>query len=147
HEQLLLPRLLAQLGELESVNRRYSIAADLLDEASDLLEGLLTKASSPWVQSRVIAGMDDVFQTRIRLGVSMTQAPRLIAAIEQARARSLLELLVATPLADVKKPPELRAGEREIASLQLKLYRATDRAERRRLLDAISDTEDRLAPI
>jgi CHAT domain-containing protein/Tfp pilus assembly protein PilF len=146
-EQLLLPRLLAQLAELESSNGRKTVASDLLDEASDLLEGLLTKVSSPWVQSRVILGMDDVFLARIRLAGSQRDAARLFTGIEQARGRSLVELLVSTPIADVKKPPELRAGEREIAALQVKLYRAKDRAERQRLLDSIAVAEDRLAPI
>ena len=35
--------------------------ADLLEEANDILEGLFTSASTPWTQSRLSAGMDDVF--------------------------------------------------------------------------------------
>src|SRR5439155_10711420 len=50
-EHILLPRLLAQLGDLRTSQRRYAVAAELLDEANDLLEGLLTKASSRWVRS------------------------------------------------------------------------------------------------
>ena len=66
-EQLLLPRLLAQLADLRVSEQRYQDAAVLLEEATDLLEGLLTNASSPWVRSRVIGGMNDVFLARIRL--------------------------------------------------------------------------------
>ena len=96
-ERLLLPRLLAQLADLRVSERRYTEAADLLEEATDLLEGLLTNASSPWVRSRVIGGMDDVFLARIRLEGSQGDPGRLFSVLEQARGRSLLELLLATP--------------------------------------------------
>jgi CHAT domain-containing protein/Tfp pilus assembly protein PilF len=148
HEQILTPKLLAQLAEVRSSQQRYMDAADLLEEATDLLEGLLTRVSSPWVQSRVIAGMDDVFVARTRLeGARGHDANRLFSVVEQTRGRSLLELLVSAPLGDLKKPPELRAGERQIAALQLQLYRAKGRADRQRLLDQIFSAEERLAPV
>jgi CHAT domain-containing protein len=147
-EPLLLPRLLAQLADLRVSQRRYEDATDLLEEASDLLEGLLTNASSPWTRSRVIGGMDEVFLARIRLEGSYRQDPtRMFAVVEQARGRSLLELLLSTPLSDVRKPPALRAGERRIAALQLQLLRARERAERQRLLDRIFDAEEELASV
>jgi CHAT domain-containing protein/tetratricopeptide (TPR) repeat protein len=148
NNQILLPKLLAQLGDLNTAERDYAAAADRLDEASDLLEGLLTRASSPWVRSRVIAGMNDVFLARIRLeGAKPPDAAGMFSAVEQARGRSLLELLLSKPVADLKEPSELRVGEREISALQLKLIRAQNRAERRRLLDEIFDAEERLAPV
>ena len=66
-EHLLLPRLLAQLADLKASQRRYAEARDLLDEANDMLEGLLTNVSSPWVRSRVIGGMSDVYLERVRV--------------------------------------------------------------------------------
>ena len=147
-EQLLLPKLLAQLGDLKASQQQYTEATNHLDEATDLLEGLQTKVSSPWARSRVIAGMDDVFIARMRLEGSYGRDPaRMFTVVEQARGRSLLELLLSTPLGDLKEPPELRAGEREIAALQLKLYRAQGRAERQRLLDQIFAAEERIAPV
>jgi CHAT domain-containing protein len=146
-EHILLPRLLARLADLRASQERYTDAAELLDEANDLLEGLLTKASSPWVRSRVVGGMDEVFVSRIRLEASRGEDPsRAFSALERARARSLLELLLSTPVADVKKPQELRAGERRIAALQLKLLRAKGPTERQRLLDEIFVAEEQLAP-
>ncbi len=147
-ERILLPRLLAQLADVRASQRRFTDAVDLLEEASDLLEGLLTNASSPWVRSRVIAGMDDVFVARIRLEGSYRQNPsRMFSVLEQARGRSLLELLLSKPVSDVRKPPELRAAERRIAALQLKLLRSKGRAERQRLLDQIFVAEEQLAPL
>lgn len=148
NNEILLPKLLAELGDLQTAERKYEDAANDLDEASDLLEGLLTKASSPWVRSRVIAGMDNVFVARIRLDGSRTEDPAaMFSAVEQARGRSLLELLLSKPVGDLKEPSELRAGDRDIARLQLKLFEAKDRTERKRLLDEIFATEERLAPI
>ena len=66
-ERLLLPRLLARLADVRLSRGRLGDAATLLEEADDIVEGLLTRASSPWVRSRIIAGMDDVLVTRIRL--------------------------------------------------------------------------------
>ena len=123
-EHFLLPRLLAQLADLRVSRKQYAEAGDLLEEAAQLLEGLLTNVSSPWVRSRVIGGMDDVFLARIRLEAAHEQNPsRAFAVVEQARGRSLFELLLSTPVANVKKSPEVRAGEREIAALQLQLLR------------------------
>ncbi len=146
-ERLLLPRLLAQLADLRASQQRYSDAAALFEEATDLLEGLLTNASSPWVRSRVIGGMDDVFLARIRLEGSQGDPTRLFSVLEQARGRSLLELLLATPVGDVTRPAEFRAAERRIAALQLRLLRAKGRAERERLLDQIFVAEEQLAPL
>jgi tetratricopeptide (TPR) repeat protein len=146
-EHLLLPRLLAQLADLKASQHRYEEAADLLDEANDMLEGLLANASSPWVRSRVIGGMSDVYLGRIRVEALRGHGPAgVFSVVEQAHGRSLLELLQSTSVGNVTKPSDLRAGERRISTLQLKLLRTTDRAERRRLLDEIFIAEAELAP-
>ena len=148
-ERFLLPRLLAALADFESGRRRYTAAAVLLDEASDILRGLFTTTSSPWVQSRLVSGMDDVFVARIRLeGVRGRNAARMFAAIEDARGRALLELLAnRSPLSAQKPPADLRDGERRISDLQRRLFRTHDSSARRRLLDEIFAAEEQLAPI
>lgn len=145
-EQLLLPRLLAGLADLKSSQRRYSEAAALLEESVELLEGLFTTASSPWVQSRLVSGMDEVFLAGIRLEGQRGSTGGMFAAIEQARGRPLLELLVNRPLSDQRQPQELRDGERQIAALQRKLLQTVDRRDRRQLLDQIFRAEEHLAP-
>ena len=146
-ERLLLPRLLALQADLRASQSRYTDASNLLAEATDLLEGLLTNASSPWVRSRVISGMDDVLVARVRLEGTRARDPHLLfSAIEQAKGRSLLDLLLSTPLAGVAKSPELRAGERRIARLQLRLLRSASRSDRERLLNEIFVAEEQMAP-
>jgi CHAT domain-containing protein len=147
-EHLLVPRLLAELADLRGSQHRYTDAADLLEEGSDLLEGLLTKASSPWVQIRMINGARDLFLARVRLeGARGPDAGRLFAIVEQARGRALLELLLARPLADVAQPAAFRSQERRIAALQLQLFRTKTHAERQRLMDQIFVAEEQLAPL
>ena len=58
-----------------------------------------------------------------------------------------MDLLHARPLSDVRKPEDLRKGERRIAALQLQLLRTTGRASRQRLLDEIFRAEEQLAPM
>jgi CHAT domain-containing protein len=148
-EPLLLPRLLAERADLRTSERRYADARSLLDEANDLLEGLMTHVSSPWVRSRVIGGMDDVYSARIRLEAASEQNPRrAFQIVEDARGRSLLELLLSTPVASaVAKSPDIRTRERALSALQVKLLRTTARSERQRFLDQIFLAEAQLAPI
>ncbi|MEO8502138.1 MAG: CHAT domain-containing protein, partial [Vicinamibacteria bacterium] len=146
-ERLLLPRLLAQLADVRVSQRRYAEARNLLEEAHDILESLLTHASSPWVRSRVLGGMDEVSVARARLEGAQGDPIRLFAVLEQAKGRSLLDLLSSTPVSDVREPAGLRAGERRIAALQLQLMRTQVRPQRRRLLDEIFAAEEQLAPI
>ncbi len=147
-EHFLLPRLLAAMADLEGSRRRFTAADALLDEASDILQGLFTTTSSPWAQSRLVSGMDEVFLTRIRLeGARGQSAAGMYAAIEDARGRSLIELLANRPLASQSRPAAMREGERRISSLQRRLFQTTNAAARRRLLDQIFAAEEQLAPV
>jgi hypothetical protein len=55
--------------------------------------------------------------------------------------------MLSTPVANVTKTPELRARERELAALQTKLLRATDRGERQHLLEQVFLAEAHLATV
>jgi tetratricopeptide (TPR) repeat protein len=145
-EQFLLPRLLAERADLRTAQARYADARPLLDEANDILEGLLTRVASPWVRSRAIDGMNGVYAARLRLEAADERDPRrAFRVVEQARGRSLLELLLSTPVARMAKPPEVRAREHDVAALQLQLLRTSDRRERQKLLDRIFIAESRLS--
>lgn len=146
-DRIVLPRLLAQLATVRVARGRVDEAASLLEEASDLLEGLLAHVSSPWLQARLIRAMDEVVAARISLEGTRGEPERLFAAVEQARARSLSDLMAAArPVSDVDASPELREGVKALTALQTKLFHAVDRGERQRLLEAIFFAEQRLAP-
>jgi CHAT domain-containing protein len=147
-ERMALPRLLAELADVRASEQRFADAAGLLEEGSDLLEGLLAKASSPWVQARIVNGARDLFLARIRLeGLRGPDAARLFAIIEQARGRALLGLLRARPVSTVARPAALKKQEREIAELQRRLFQPMSPAQRRSLLDQITAAEEALAPL
>lgn len=147
-EHFLLPQLLAARADLHLSQKRYDSAAGLLEEASDLLEGWFTNASSPWVKSRLVSGMDNVFTTRIRLEGERGASPgAFLAVVEQARGRALLDLLQSRPVVDRRRSAALRSGERKIAALQVQLFEATSPQQRQRLLDDIFVAEQQLAPI
>src|SRR5690606_33938178 len=80
-ERLLLPRLLAQLADLQLSRGRRAEASELLQEADDILEGLLTNASSPWVRGRILGSMDPVVSARIRLEGAGSNPARLFAVL------------------------------------------------------------------
>ncbi len=146
-ERFLLPRLLAARADLHLSRQQYDTAATLLDEAGDLLEGLFTHASSPWTKSRLVSGMNEVFETRIRLEGERGATPgAFLAAVEQARGRALLDLLQSRPTAEAPSSSAVRAGERRIAALQLQLLQTTNPRQRERLLDDIFVAEQQLAP-
>lgn len=148
HERLLLPQLLAARADLQVSRKQYDSAAALLEEANDLLEGWFTHASSPWVKSRLVSGMNDVFMARIRLEGERGGSPAaFLAVVEQARGRALLDLLQSQSPSDARRSAAVSAGQRRIASLQVQLFDATNQRERQRVLDEIFTAELQLAPI
>jgi hypothetical protein len=46
---------------------RRAQTSELPQEPDDTLEGLLTKASRPWVRGRMLGGMDEVVSERVHL--------------------------------------------------------------------------------
>jgi CHAT domain-containing protein/tetratricopeptide (TPR) repeat protein len=147
HERFLLPQLLAARADLHISRKQYDSAAALLEEANDLLDGWFTHASSPWVKSRLVSGMNSVFMARIRLEGERRGSPAaFLAVVEQARGRALLELLQAQPMSEISRSAAVSSGERRIAALQLQLFDAANQRERQRVLDEIFAAELQLAP-
>jgi tetratricopeptide (TPR) repeat protein len=95
------------LGYQAELTHRLALVA--LERKQTLLEGLLTNAGSPWVRGKILASMDEVVSARIRLEGERNggDPARLFAVLERARARSLLDLLHARPLSEVREPAEI----------------------------------------
>lgn len=147
NEPFLLPKLLGEHASLRLEQGNTSEARELLEEATDILESMLAKTSSPWLKSRVFGVMDQVFLARLDLEGSTAASPaHLFAVVEQARGRVLAEMLLSRASAKLQSTPESIAGERQLAELQSRLYEAKTRKTRKALLDEIFFAEARMAP-
>jgi CHAT domain-containing protein/tetratricopeptide (TPR) repeat protein len=141
-ERLLTPRLLAKFADSEISQGRLTEAAMLLQEASEIAEGLLAGVWSPWVKSRLIGIMDEVFTARIRLEMKGTGNPeRIFAIVEQARGRVVTDLLMDRGQGRRAQTPAVKVGEKRIAALQLQLWSPKTPALRTKLLDQIFRAE------
>lgn len=147
NDPLLLPKLLGEHADLLLAQGSAEEARDKLEEATDILESVLARTSSPWLKSRIFGVMDQVFTARLDLEGATGKSPQqLFAVIERARGRVLAEMLLARSDRPEARTSEQIAGERQLAKLQSKLYTAKSRATRRSLLDEIFLMETRMAP-
>lgn len=141
-ERLLTPRLLAKFAESERGQGRIEEARALLLEASEVTEGLLAGVWSPWVKSRLVAVMDEVFLARVRVELSIGSSPeRLLPIIEQARGRAITDLLMGRGQGEKAKTMAAKEGERRISALQSGLWSAKSPTARQKLLDQIFQAE------
>lgn len=146
-DRILLPRLIGQLAQLRLDAGQLDNARELLDEASQISEGLLASVSSPWLRARLIRAFEEVFEIRINLEARQNDTARVFAVVEQARARSLADLLAATRRAgDVAASPHFRDAELRISDLQKRLIQATDASQRTHLLGELFFQEEQLGP-
>ena len=141
-ERLLSPRLLAQFAEIEMAHGQLAAARDLLEEASEIAEGLLAGVWSPWVKSRLVAVMDSVFLARLRLEVKAgAGAEQMFPIIEQARGRAITDLIMGRGQGARTKSLGVKEGEQCISALQTRLWSVKGPAPRRRILDQIFRAE------
>ena len=147
-ERLLTPRLLARFAESEIAQGRFIEARQLLEEASEISEGLLAGVWSPWVKSRLIGIMDDVFNARVRLELKTGSSPdRLFKIVEQARGRVLTDLLMDRGQGRRVQTPAVKAGEKRISALQSQLWTAQTTVIRAKVSDQIFRAEsDMMGP-
>lgn len=141
-ERLVSPRLLARFAESELSQGRLMEARGLLEEASEITEGLLAGVWSPWVKSRLVGIMDEVFVARVRAERQAGASPeRIFAIVEQARGRAVTDLMMGRGLGEKNKSEAAKAGERRLAALQAQLWTATGSAARSRILAQILRAE------
>lgn len=141
-ERFVSPRLLAKFAESELAQGRVNEARSLLAEASEITEGLLAGVWSPWVKSRLVGVMDEVFLARIRAELRAAAGPdRIFSIVEQARGRAVTDLMMGRGLGERAKSAAARAGERRISALQAQLWTAKGTAARSRILALIFRAE------
>jgi CHAT domain-containing protein/tetratricopeptide (TPR) repeat protein len=141
-ERFVSPRLLAKFAESELAEGRLSEARNLLEEASEIMEGLLAGVWSPWVKSRLVGIMDEVFLARVRIELKAgAGADRIFSIVEQARGRAVTDLLMGRGLGEKSQTPAARDGERRISALQAQLWTAKGAVARNRILGQIVRAE------
>ncbi len=141
-ERFVSPRLLAKFAESELAEGRLSEARNLLEEASEITEGLLAGVWSPWVKSRLVGIMDEVFLARVRVELKAGAGPdRIFSIVEQARGRAVTDLLMGRGLGEKAQTPAARYGERRISALQAQLWTAKGAVARNRILSQIVRSE------
>lgn len=141
-ERFVSPRLLAKFAESELAQGRVAEARNLLEEASKITEGLLAGVWSPWVKSRLVGIMDEVFLARIRVELKAGTGPDgIFSIVEQARGRAVTDLLMGRGLGEKAKTPAAREGERLISALQTQLWTAKGTVARNRILNLILRAE------
>ena len=147
-DRFYLPRYLSRLADVQLKRGRIQQAKATYGEAEDLINGVLVNASSPWTKSSLIGAMDDVFVGHFRAEAQYGRNPALIFHIvEEARGRSIADLLRARPRNQSPLSAELTAAERRIAALQITLQKTSGRAARQRILDQLFETEQSAAPL
>lgn len=147
-DRFYLPRYLSRLADVQLKRGRIQQAKATYGEAEDLINGVLVNASSPWTKSSLIGAMNDVFVGHFRAEAQYGRNPALIFHIvEEARGRSIADLLRARPRNQSPPTAELTAAERRIATLQITLQKTSGRAARQRILDQLFETEQSAAPL
>ncbi|MDX2182289.1 MAG: CHAT domain-containing protein [Bryobacteraceae bacterium] len=145
NDQMLLPRLLAYRAELALQQRQPTLAVDSVDEAADILEGLIAGVTSSWLQARLIGAMNDVYASAIHVhGRARSSPDRFFATVERARGRALANLLASKR--STEKTVAQRTAARELSRLQLQLFRSRSKTQRAVLLDRIFQKEVDLTP-
>lgn len=141
-ERFVSPRLLAKFAESELAEGRLSEARNLLEEASEITEGLLAGVWSPWVKSRLVGILDEVFLARVRIELKAGAGPdRIFSIVEQARGRAVTDLLMGRGLGEKAQTPAATDGERRISALQAQLWTAKGAVARNRILGQIVRAE------
>jgi len=144
-ERLVSPRLFAKFAESELAQGRVAEARGLLEEASEITEGLLAGVWSPWVKSRLVGIMDEVFLTRIRVELRAAVGPdRIFTIVEQARGRAVTDLIMGRGLGERATSAGAKAGEKRISALQAQLWTAKGPVARSRILEQIFRAESEM---
>jgi CHAT domain-containing protein len=126
--------ILARLGDIKSSNLLYEQGADMLD-------ALLSKAPTPTVERQLIGDLSALYAGYFSSLCNQNRTADAFRAIERARGRVEAEGLSHH---DVLQPHDPNPAERQLAKLNLALLNTEDATARRKILDALYETEQQL---
>ena len=146
-DKLLVPRSLAQLAAVEESKGKYQTADHLFNEATDIVEAVLSTTTTANAKSSVAGSMEAIFLGHFELAAMHLNSPgKAFMIIEGIRGRSIADSLRFTKVNRGPEPASLTSTEKEISKLQLRLLRAGAR-ERKQLLTDLLSLEQRAIEI
>jgi CHAT domain-containing protein len=146
-DRLLVPRSLAQLAAVEESRGKYQTADQLFNEATNIVEAVLSTTTTANAKSSVAGSMDAIFLGHFELAAMHLNSPdKAFKIIEGVRGRSIADSLRFSRVDRGPEPASLTDNEKKISQLQLRLLKAGAR-ERKRLLTDLLSLEQRAIEI
>lgn len=140
-----LPGRLRVLASIYVARGKPRDADDTLQQAADVVEGIMLHVPTSAAQARLIGVMSDIYLDHFVLAANSLREPaKAFSIIERARGRALADVLRTS--ARYEATPEGLKQGRAISRLQVQLIRERNAGTRRALLDRIETLESSLVP-
>ena len=141
-----LPQRLALLAKLRSDRGNFAEADRLYEQAEDVIDGLLITVASPGARTLLIGAMSQIYVDHFALMIDRLNNPaKALQVLERARGRTAADILRNRESMPRTTAEVRTAHEREIARLQIRLMRASNREDRRQILEKLFDEEQGLS--
>jgi CHAT domain-containing protein len=139
-----LPRDLTVLADLKA-RQGDSIGAErLYDQAEDVIDGMLVNTNEAYWNSSLADAMSDTYLLHFEMEARLGNVARAFSVLERVRGRTPAALLENGTPPTQNESEQVQQLETDVATLQLRLMRSEDAAERTALLDQLVESERRL---
>lgn len=144
-----LPIRLGVQADIAAAEGRPAMADRLYQHATDIVEGVMINVPSRTAQARLVGVMSDLYTKHFALAVDRLRDPeKAFRIIERARGRALADVLRTYAVDRPTPTPADLARQETVSRLQLRLLSATVAHQRRALLAALWEAEQRAsAPV
>jgi CHAT domain-containing protein len=137
-----VPRVLDALADLKAKMGQPKEAHQLYEQASDIIEGMLSRVSGAYFESSLLSAMTDTYLGDFKLAAEESDVPEAFEIIEHARGRAVADAL-RNRRADPPPAPADASIRTQIANIQTQLINANNQEERGKLLDDLTVTEEK----
>ena len=139
-----LPRDLTVLADLKA-RQGDSIGAErLYNQAEDVIDGMLLNTNEAYWNSSLADAMSDTYLLHFEMEARLGNVARAFSVLERVRGRTPTALLENGTPPTQNESEQVQQLETDMATLQLRLMRSEDAAERTALLDQLVEYERRL---
>ena len=139
-----LPRDLTVLADLKA-RQGDSIGAErLYNQAEDVIDGMLVNTNEAYWNSSLADAMSDTYLLHFEMEARLGNVARAFSVLERVRGRTPAALLENGTPPTQNESEQVQQLETDVATLQLRLMRSEDAAERTALLDQLVEYERRL---